>query len=59
MLPHIEHIHDGVLDIHQRAGAFLKVNGPWLAGIPQACVNIKVFQKADRKKQLHVTIFLF
>ena len=52
MLPHIEHIHDGVLDIHQRAGAFLKVNGPWLAGIPQTCVNIKVFQKMLTEKNI-------
>jgi hypothetical protein len=60
MLPHIEHIHDGVLDIHQRAGAFLKVNGPRLAGIPQTCIDKHQSAKnADRKKPLCDTSFLF
>jgi hypothetical protein len=61
MLPHIEHIHDGVLDIHQRAGAFLKVNGSWLAGISQTCSDKhqSLQSYADREKPLHDTIFLF
>jgi len=35
MLLYVKHIHDGVLDIHQRAGVLTKGNGPWLAGISQ------------------------